>query len=195
MVQALGRNSDRHFAHEAISWERFKAIQQGFENVSNLRLIYCEGVLEIVGIGKAHEMYTSLLSSLLSAYFEMLGIEFFPSGAYSQIIPNVTEFQSDLSYCFGEDKDVPDLCIEVVITSGSPSKLRKYQLRDVPEVWFWEDGAIAIYSLQSNLENREYIKVNQSQVLPSLDFALLCRCLLMGSPLASLREFRNGINQ
>lgn len=199
MVQALERNCDRHFAHEAISWERFKAIQQGFENVSNLRLIYCEGVLEIVGIGKAHEMYTSLLSSLLSAYFEILGIEFFPSGAYSQIIPNVTEFQSDLSYCFGEDKDVPDLCIEVVITSGSPSKLRKYQLRGVPEVWFWEDGAIAIYSLQSslqsNLQNREYIKVNQSQVLPSLDLALLCRCLLMSSPLASLREFRNGINQ
>lgn len=194
MVQALERNSDRHFAHEAISWERFKAIQQGFENVSNLRLIYCEGVLEIVGIGKAHEMYTSLLSSLLSAYFEIVGIEFFPSGAYSQIIPNVTEFQSDLSYCFGEDNDVPDLCIEVVITSGSPSKLRKYQLRGVPEVWFWEDGAISVYSLQSNLQNRQYIKVNQSQVLPSLDLTLLCRCLLMGSPLAAIREFRNGIN-
>lgn len=190
MVQALERNSDRHFAHAAISWERFKAIQQGFENVSNLRLIYCEGVLEIVGIGKAHEMYTSLLSSLLSAYFEMLSIEFFPSGAYSQIIPNVTEFQADLSYCFGQDKDIPDLCIEVVITSGSPSKLRKYQLRGVPEVWFWEDGAIAIYCL----ENHQYVKVSQSQVLSNLDLTLLCRCLLLSSPLAALREFRKGIN-
>jgi hypothetical protein len=34
-------------------------IQSGFNNVPNLRLIYCEGILELMGIGKAHEMYTS----------------------------------------------------------------------------------------------------------------------------------------
>lgn len=191
MVQALERNRNHYFAHEAISWEQFKAIQAGFESVPNLRLIYCEGILELMGIGKAHEMYTSLLGSLLSAYFEIHGIEFFPSGAYSQIIPNVTEFQSDLSYCFGTDQDVPDLCIEIVVTSGSPSKLRKYQLRGVPEVWFWEDGAIAIYCLQ----NHQYVKMNQSQILPNLDLILLCRCLLLSSPLAALREFRNSITQ
>jgi Uma2 family endonuclease len=186
MVQVLEKNRDRYFAHEAISWEQFKVIQSGFENVPNIRLMYCEGILEIMGIGKAHEMYSSLLSSLLSAYFEICGIEFFPSGAYSQSIPNVTEFQSDLSYCFEIDKEVPDLCIEVVITSGNSSKLRKYQLRGVPEVWFWEDGAITIYVLQ----NHQYLKVHRSQVLPDLDLTLLCRCLLMSSPLEALREFR-----
>jgi len=190
MVQAIERNCDRHFAHETISWEQFKVIQSGFKNVPNLRLIYCEGILELMGIGKAHEMYTSLLGSLLSAYFEIRGIEFFPSGAYSQIIPNVTEFQSDLSYCFGQDKDVPDLCIEVVITSGSPSKLRKYQLRGVPEVWFWTDGAIAVYIFQKG----EYIQTDRSNVLPNIDLTLLCRCLLMDSPLEALREFRKNIN-
>ena len=77
MVQSLERNCDRHFAHEAISWQQFKSIQIGFENVPNLRLIYCEGILELMGIGKAHEMYTSLLGSLLTAYFEICGIEFF----------------------------------------------------------------------------------------------------------------------
>jgi Uma2 family endonuclease len=188
MVQALERNRDRHFVHEDISWEQFKAIQSGFGNVLNLRLIYCEGILEIMGISKAHEMYTSLLGILLSAYFEINGIEFFPSGAYSQVVPNITEFQADLSYCISQDKDIPDLCIEVVITSGSPSKLRKYQLRGVPEIWFWEDGAIAIYCLQ----NHQYVKVNQSQVLPNLDLILLCSCLMMSSPLESLREFRKG---
>jgi Uma2 family endonuclease len=191
MVQVLEKNRDRYFAHETISWEQFKVIQAGFEKVPNIRLMYCEGILELMGIGKAHEMYSSLLSSLLSAYFEICGIEFFPSGAYSQSIPNVTEFQSDLSYCFEIDKEVPDLCIEVVITSGSSSKLRKYQLRGVPEVWFWEDGAIAIYVLQ----NHQYLKVNRSQVLPNLDLTLLCRCLLMSSPLEALREFRKNAAQ
>ena len=65
MVQALERKRDRYFAHETISWEQFKVIQSGFENVPNLRLIYCEGILDLMGIGKAHELYTSLLGSLL----------------------------------------------------------------------------------------------------------------------------------
>ena len=89
----------------------------------------------------------------------------------------------------GTDKDIPDLCIEVVITSGIPSKLRKYLLRDVPEVWFWEDGAIAVYCLQ----NHQYVRMNQSYLLPNLDLALLCRCLLMSSPLETVREFRRNV--
>jgi len=157
MVQALGKNSDgthfernRYFTHQPVTWEQFKAIQAGFESIANLRLIYCEGVFEIMGIGKPHKAYSRLLAKLLRAYFEIEGIEFFPSGTYSQIIPNVTEFQSNLSYCFDTDKDVPDLCVEIVITRGSPSKLRKYELHHVPEVWFWEDGTIEVYNFQND---------------------------------------------
>jgi Uma2 family endonuclease len=190
-MQVLDKQSDRHFTHQTVTWEQFKAIQAGFEGVANLRLIYCEGVLEIVGIGKPHEAYRCLLAGLLLAYFEIEGIEFFPSGAYSQIVPNVTEFQSDLSYCFGTDKDIPDLCVEIVITSGSPSKLRKYELRGVPEVWFWEDGAIEVYCLQSD----RYVRVSHSHLLPNLDLSVLCRCLLLTSPLEALREFRKSITE
>jgi len=78
------------------------------------------------------------------AYFVHKRINFFPSGAYSQKVEGITEFQSDLSYSFDTDKDVPDLCIEVIVSSGGVDKLRKYQLRRVPEVWFWQDNQITV---------------------------------------------------
>lgn len=119
------------------------------------------------------------------------GIEFFPSGSFTQEIPGIVEYQADLSYCFGNDKPIPDLCIEVVITSGSPIKLNKYKLMQVPEVWFWEDGTFEVYCLRE----QEYEKVVKSELLPELDLSLLNRCLLLSSPLEAVREFSQGIQQ
>ncbi|WP_281172838.1 Uma2 family endonuclease [Cylindrospermum stagnale] len=105
-------------------------------------------------------------------------------------IKNRGDYQADLSYCFETDKPRPDLCIEVVITSGSPIKLQKYKLMQVPEVWFWEDGTLEVYCLRE----QEYEKVVQSELLPDLDLSLLNRCLLLSSPLEAIREFRRGIS-
>ncbi|MEI6429785.1 MAG: hypothetical protein WCO45_15585 [Pseudanabaena sp. ELA607] len=81
--------------------------------------------------------------------------------------------------------------MEVLVSSGSTKKLRKYQLLGVPEVWFWQDGIISVYIFQ----NGEYIPTDCSNILPSLDLTLLCRCLLMDSSLEALREFRKNITQ
>jgi Uma2 family endonuclease len=173
-----------------LQWHQFKAIQASFEDVPGVRLFYCEGVLEIVTIGKPHEAVQSIIAGLFLIYFEVKEIEFFPSGSYSQIVEGVVEYQSDLSYCFGTDKDVSDLCVEVVITSGSPIKLQKYRLMGVPEVWFWEDGTLELYYLREN----GYERITSSQFLPELDLSLLRRCTLMSSPLEAIKQFRKGIS-
>ena len=182
--------AEQHFTCRGLTWHQFKAIQASFEKVPNIRLFYCDGVLEIVGISKPHEAFQSIIGVLLAIYFEVREIEFFPSGAYSQIVEGKVEYQADLSYCFGTDKDVPDLCIEVVITSGSPIKLQKYRLMGVPEVWFWEDGTLQLYRLQE----QGYERIASSELLPELDLSLLKRCILFASPLEALKEFRKGIS-
>ncbi|HYX16512.1 MAG TPA: Uma2 family endonuclease [Nostoc sp.] len=191
LENAVNFPEEQHFFKRGLSWEQFKAIQASFENVAGVRLFYCEGILEIVSIGKPHEAIKCLTGLLLGQYFLEQGIEFFPTGSFSQVIPEIVEYQADLSYCFGTDKPVPDLCIEVVITSGSPIKLQKYKLMGVPEVWFWEDGTIEVYCLRE----QEYEKVVKSELLPELDLSLLNRCILLSSPLEALREFRQGIQQ
>ena len=195
MVQTIDNptvspTAEQHFTCRGLTWYQFKAIQASFEKVPNIRLFYCDGVLEIVGISKPHEAFQSIIGVLLAIYFEVREIEFFPSGAYSQIVEGKVEYQADLSYCFGTDKDVPDLCVEVVITSGSPIKLQKYRLMGVPEVWFWEDGTLQLYRLQE----QGYERITNSELLPELDLSLLKRCILFTSPLEALKEFRRGIS-
>ena len=181
--------SEQHFILHGLTWHQFKAIQASFEDVRNVRLFYCEGVLEIVATGKLHEEIRCLIGLLMGQYFIQRRIVFFPSGAYSQIVEGKVEYQSDLSYCIGNRKDVPDLCIEVVVTSGSPIKLQKYRLMGVPEVWFWEDGTLELY----HLREQGYERITNSEFLPELDLSLLKRCILFASPLDALEEFSRGM--
>ncbi|UBF23695.1 Uma2 family endonuclease [Kovacikia minuta CCNUW1] len=169
-----------------LTWEKFKSLQTDFEGIPNVRLSYCEGILEIMGIGKPHELFSYQLGLLLGIYFTEKAIVYFPSGAFSQVVEGITEYQADQSFCFETDKPVPDLCIEIVVSSGSPTKLQKYQLMGVPEVWFWEDGVFELYCLRQS----GYEKVSRSECLPDLDLELLNRCLMMASPVEANTMFR-----
>ena len=194
MVQTIDNptvspTAEEHFTCHGLTWYQFKAIQASFEKVPNIRLFYCDGVLEIVGISKPHEETKCLIAALLGIFFKFRRIQFFPSGAYSQIVESQVEYQSDLSYCIGNRKDVPDLCIEVVVTSGSPIKLQKYRLMGVPEVWFWEDATLELYALRE----QGYEQITNSELLPELDLSLLKRCILFASPLDALEEFGRGM--
>ncbi|NDJ16858.1 Uma2 family endonuclease [Myxacorys almedinensis] len=177
------------FVQQGISWEKFKAIQHSFEGIPNVRLSYCQGELNILPISEEHEEFSAIIGLLLGIYFEEFGIEFFPSGSYSQIVAEKVEFQSDLSYCLQTKKPIPDLCIEVVFSSGSINKLKKYEMREVPEVWFWEDGLFSLYRLQST----GYDRISQSEALPDLDLDLLTRSVLIHSKVQAMREFRSAL--
>jgi Uma2 family endonuclease len=180
---------EQRFTWRGLTWPQFKAIQTGFEDVPNVRLFYCDGVLEIVGTARLHEAIRCLMGLLMGQYFLQRRIVFFPSGTYSQIVEEQVEYQAALSYCFATIKDVPDLCIEIVITSGSPIKLQKYRLMEVPEVWFWEDGTLELY----HLPEEGYDRIASSEILPDLDLSLLKRCILFASPLDALEEFYRGM--
>ncbi len=186
MTQALERDSDRYFVQQSVTWQQFKTLQSAFAEIGGVRLMYCEGVLEIMGIGLLHEMVCTLLGGLLMTYFSLKRIDFVSTGAYSQLIEPRAEFQADLSYSFNGNQEATDLCIEIVVTSGGIKKLKKYQLRNIPEVWFWEAGKISIYIFQ----NGEYLEAEKSIFLPSLDRSHLEECLLMDSHLDAMLAFR-----
>jgi Uma2 family endonuclease len=186
MIQTLTKSENQYFVKRAVSWEQFKTLQSAFDGIGGVRMTYCEGVLEIVGIGRLHEMICTLLGAYLISYFAFKRIAFVSTGAYTQELRGSTEFQADLSYNFDVEKEVSDLCIEVVVTSGNTKKLRKYQLLGVPEVWFWQDGKISIYSLQDD----KYVEIETSQWLPNLDMDHLEECLLMDSQLESILAFQ-----
>ena len=187
--------SDQRVVLSGRSWEQFKLIQQGFEDSPGIRLFYFDGTIEILMPGREHEVFKAIIAILLIIYFEENGIEFEPTGSMTQEHEGVASAEADESYCIGVSKPVPDLAIEVIFTSGGPSKLQRYQALGVPEVWFWEDGVFTLYCLSGN----GYERRDRSQIpeLVMLDVELLTRCVLMGetSRLEAMREFRKGIQR
>ncbi|TYQ27114.1 Uma2 family endonuclease [Pseudanabaena sp. UWO310] len=182
MIQTLTEGDREHIVRQFVTWEQFQALESAFADIDGVRLTYCEGVLEILGIKRPDEMIRTLLGALLGQYFMIKHIWFVSTGAYTQSLQGRTNFQADLSYNFDTEKEISDLCIEVVVTSGNVAKLRKYQLLEVPEVWFWEDGKISVFCLRSG----DYVQSSHSLCLHDLDIEHLEQCLLMDSQLDAM---------
>jgi len=118
-----------------------------------------------------------------------LGLEFVATGSFSLEKEEIASAQADESYCFNEKKPIPDLAIEVVITSDGPNKLKRYQALGVQEVWFWEDGTVSIHQLTSI----GYVKAGSSQFSKGINLDLLARCAAIESRPQAVREFRQGL--
>ena len=192
MTQTLDKPTDRRFIHSGVSWEHFKLIEAGFAESPGIRLFYYEGEVEILAVSQDHEIFSGVIALLLGNYLVEKGIEFAPTGGFTQELEGKASAQADQSYLIGKQSGaIADLSIEVVFTSGNERKLNRYKALGVPEVWFWEDGRFALYCLRGH----SYERVSKSEILPDLDIELLSRCLLMTSRVEAVREFRRGISQ
>jgi Uma2 family endonuclease len=89
-----------------------------------------------------------------------------------------------------EEKEFPDLALEIALTAGGLNKLEIYRQFNVPEVWFWSRRALEIFVLGN--DGAAYKAIPQSQLLPSLDIALLERCVAIRSWQQARRTFRAG---
>ena len=183
--------TDQRFTHSGMSWQRFKLLQESFADSPGVHLAYYKGEVEILAVSQDHEIFSCLIGILLAEYFVEKGIEFTPTGSFTQEKEGVASAQADKSYFIGKVGTTPDLSIEVVFTSGTLSKLNRYRELGVPEVWFWEDGLLTLHHLRAS----GYERIYASEVLKELDINLLTRCVLMSSRLEAIREFRRGISQ
>jgi len=192
-TQMLEKAADQVFTQSDRTWEQFKHIQKGLEGSPGVRLAFYDGVVEILMPGQAHEIFRKIIGFLLEMFFFEKGINVVPTGSVTQEQDGEASAQADESYCFGVAKPIPDLSIEVIFTSGSVAKLKRYQALRVPEVWFWQDGLLTLYRLRDG----GYRQIERSQFLElaELDLALFTRCILMGetSWLGAATEFRKGL--
>jgi len=142
-----------------------------------------------------HESSKTRIGDLLLIYFLETNTKYFPMGSTTLRQAPQPGGEPDESYCIGSDKDVPELAIEVVITSGSINRLALYQRLCIREVWFWQDDAFTPYHQHSGgveqcPETFGYEVVTRSRLLPDLDIALLAACVRNPSPLAAAKAFR-----
>ena len=203
MIQTLKKpraSEDKVTVYHDRTWAQFKHIQKGLECSPGVRLSFYEGVVEVFIPGQPpqgaqpHEIFKRVISSLLDFFFLSWGIRVIPTGSVTQEQEGVASAQADNSFCLGGVKPIPDLSIEVVFTSGSTAKLKRYQALGVPEVWFWEDGLFTLHRLGEN----GYTRIYQNQIPElALDIELFSRCVLMGETdwLEAVQTFREAISR
>ncbi len=187
MVQLVDRPAEQRFIHTGVSWDSFKAIQQGFAESPGIRLFYYAGELEILSTSLEHEIVKGNIGYLIEDYLLGQGVDFVATGSFSQERRAVASVQADESYCFGGSQPIPDLAVDVVFTSG-PDKLKGYAALGAAEVWFWEAGGISVYQLQPD----GYRQVSESLFVQDIDLARLAQCAVIESRPQAVRAFRQG---
>jgi Uma2 family endonuclease len=165
---------DRLHVYPQRTWEQFKLIQQGLEDLPGTRVFFWNGIVEVLMPGRDHEVFKKIIASLLEAFLLDHDIEATPTGSMDREAAGTASAQPDESYEIGAAK----LLIEVVVSSGSIAKLELYKALQINEVWFWQDGTLKLY----HLTNGEYQCVDQSQIpeLARVSIDVLRQCILIG---------------
>jgi Uma2 family endonuclease len=201
-AQALQpQDPEDRYLTTGVSWQQYEALLARLGDSPGCRVTYLDGVLEIVSPSLRHEDVKSRIGDLLLLYFLETDTDYYPKGSTTfrqQAQGGGTE--ADESYCIGTDKALPDLAIEVIITSGGLNRLEVYSRLHVPEVWFWHQDRFAIYHLRTAtplvfMHTYGYEEIAHSELLPTLDIVLLAEYVRHPNPLTAAKEFRRRLQE
>ena len=182
------QNREEKYIISSITWQAYESLLSALGNSSGYRVAYLLETLEIMSPSRSHELDKKAIARLLEAYLEEKRIRFWGLG--STTLKNKDKQagkEPDECYCISTDKEIPDLAIEVVYTSGGVDTLKIYQRLGIREVWFCQNNEFAIYCL----ENDNYQQ--QSKLLPDLDLTLFAQYVVIQDPLDAIVQWRKAI--
>lgn len=167
------QDKDKTIVLADMTWDNY---QELLEKNSNYRISYFAGIITIMSPSRNHERIAETISILINAYCRKYSINYFALGSSNIKIPPVSGKQPDTSYCFESEKEIPDLAVEVVFSSGGTADLKKYQAIKVQEVWFWENNQIQFYQLRDS----GYVEIQTSNCLNQLSADFLTQFINRG---------------
>ncbi|HBY76499.1 MAG TPA: hypothetical protein DEG47_05705, partial [Cyanobacteria bacterium UBA11148] len=133
-----------------------------------------------------------IIARLIEAYAEERDIELNGYGNATFRRETVARgAEPDECYCLGELGEVPDIAIEIALTSGGIDKLEVYQGLGVREVWFWQNNQLSFQILQP--ETGTYTQSDRSVLLPDLDPVLLVSYVNYSNQTQAIRVYRQAL--
>lgn len=153
------------------------------------RVAYFDGEITIVSPGRNHERIVAVINRLVIAYCEKYHVQDFPFGQTRLNVWGQMGREPDLAYAFNSDKDLPDLAVEVIFSSGDVETLKlSYEKIGIPELWIWQNNKITFYALASN----NYIVVESSKIFMRIQSEFLVEYINRGiieSPAVIKQDF------
>lgn len=190
------------FVLRDVSWDRYIALRDDPAQM-RVRMIYFQGVLELMSPSGPHEQIKRLLERLIDAWCDVHEIPAIPYGSTSyRKQKNAVGLEPDSCYYvqnavrLGGKSEIdllvdppPDLAVEVDLTSSSLDRLPIYAALGVPEVWRTDGDWFQIYRLAGD----RYLEVPHSEVvytLPISGFVTFLQRSNEWDVTALIREFR-----
>ncbi len=168
------KDGEERFVLHRVPWWTYVALRDALDDQSGLKMTYLHGTLELMSPSTLHEDAKTIIARLIEVWamehdVDLRGF----GGATFRREAKERGLEPDECYKLGKlhDDDVPDIAIEVIVTSGLVDKMAVYAGLGVLEVWEWRPstGALVVHRLiGDSYEQRE-----RSEVLPVLDIAQL----------------------
>ena len=172
-----------------VRWNDYVMLRESLET-PGLRMTFCQGALEIMSPSRLHEMWKTSIARLVELYAMERDLPLLGYGSTTfRLEAKERGAEPDECYRVGlmmKDGEFPDIVLEVLATNPLLDKLLVYRGFDVPEVWLFREGVFEIHRLREG----GYVRVERSELLPELDFALIGRLAVREDQHAALKELR-----
>lgn len=171
-----------------LNWSQYEALRAMRGDRSSPRIAFLDGELELMSPSRNHEAIKSQLGRLLEAWAEERGVDLQSYGSWTLEGARAQRaVEPDECYVVGaQAREVPDLAIEVVWTSGGVDKLAIYASLGVGEVWVWQAGALSVHVLRDGA----YLRAPRSALLPGLILDDMLRFVEVPNQSAAVRAWR-----
>ncbi len=175
-----------------VTWGQYVAIRELLGDHPGIRMTYLEGVLEIMSPSREHERSKTLIARLIETYAieKRIRLNGYGSATFRKEARE-RGAEPDECYVLGALKEVPDIAIEVVFTSGGINKLDVYSGLGVPEVWFFEEGRFSLFRLVDD----GYVSIPKSSLLPELDLDLLTQFVDSEDQTEAILAYRDALTR
>lgn len=181
---------DQRVVLHDVEWKTYCALRELFDS-PGVRMTYLEGALELMSPSNKHENIKTAIARLVELFALERDIPLQGYGSWTlRAALKERGLEPDECWAVGRtanEDDVPDIALEVVITSGGINKLDVYRGIGVAEVWFWYAGSFQLYELREGA----YQPRTDSRFLPGLDFVELAALVEDPDQHAALKKFRD----
>jgi Uma2 family endonuclease len=192
-----GEEQDQRIVLHGMSWQAFEAMLALRGDASGVRMYYLDGEIELVSPAKIHEERKTTLARLLETWALESGVDLNGFGSWT-LKRELKEAGAEPDECYvigAEDRDVPDLAIEVEWSKSTGiAKHEIYRRLGVRELWTLKaDGRLVVRTLV----RQQWVEqpAAKSKVLPKLPLATLLRFLDIEPQSKAVRALRDSLGK
>lgn len=170
----LGKDAESRFVLHRVPWSVYVALRDALDDQAGVKMTYLDGTLELMSPSSLHEVAKKIIARLIEAWAMERDVDLRGFGSTTfRREAKARGLEPDECYKLGklEENDVPDLALEVIISSPLVDKLAVYAGLGVAEVWVWRPKTATIEI--HRLVGETYELRGSSDVLPDLDVAHL----------------------